>query len=349
MTKILYKTISIGFIFGIVFSVIAYFTNLLVQPWLNFLIPFLSGILSGLGALIASLMDRILVNYSIKHRHIIGFIVAAIVNVSIVFIMIGSFNKTLPTREMLFGVIFGLGAGGAYGIYRYRVDRINEKILFLENLAEKNRQLQEASRRLAITEERNRMGRELHDSISQGIHGIIFSIHSLKNELKHSTPRVNEIISHIETTANYTLDELRAMIEELKPSLVVEKGLIEALKILTDLYSQRQEIPIKLHIDLQKEIPPDMEMIIYRICQESLTNIEKYAKASHVELSLINTGNTIILNIKDDGVGFNQKDIKVGNGLKNIKIRAEDVGGTVDIISKVGTGSHIKVYFPPKD
>lgn len=343
------KIIFMGFMFGIIFAVVAYIGNFNIDYSLIWLIPFIVAALCGLATLIALFISNSLVTkgyYNSTIISIISFITAALVNSLIVLIILSYFGMAnLHPQTLLVGIL-GLGMGAIYGIYRYRMGTINEKMKFLEELADKNRQLQEASRKLAITDERNRMGRELHDSVSQGLHGLVFAIHSLRNELQNPPQKVSDILAHMEDTANSNLDELRTLIEELKPSLLAEEGLEEALKVTVSLFSQRQKIPVDIEIHLPAMLPPGLEMTIYRITQETLANIEKHAFAQHVSFKISSEEDTLNLTIRDDGKGFNKKSFLPGNGLKNMHQRAEQQNGSLEIISKPGIGTSVIAKFP---
>ncbi|MDW7673339.1 MAG: sensor histidine kinase [Bacillota bacterium] len=352
MYYILLKTVPIGFGFGIVFSLIFFFGGFPFSYSLLASIPFITAALCGLGAIIAALVNNFLTVKGYTNNKVIygaSFLAAATVNSLIAMLTLDYFELAILQKEVVISILLGLGMGAVYGIYRFQVDSLNERMRFLEELAEKNQQLQVASRRLAITEERNRMGRELHDSIAQGLHGIVFSVHSLHNELKDPPQRVAAILNHMEATASSTLDELRAMIEELKPSLLAERGLEEAIQTTSDLFSQRQEIPVELKLELPATIPPELEMTIYRIIQEALANIEKHAAAQQVKVSLAKEGQELLLAISDNGKGFNVKEASPGNGLKNIGQRVDEAGGSLQLISKVGLGTSIIAKFPLKD
>ncbi|HZK25553.1 MAG TPA: histidine kinase, partial [Oscillospiraceae bacterium] len=145
---------------------------------------------------------------------------------------------------------------------------------------------------------------ELHDSISQGVQGLIFALHSLRHELDGPPQRVADILQHLEATARSTLDELRALIEELKPSLLVEQGLAASIQAASELFSQRQTIPVELAYELTALLSPEVEMTIYRIIQEALANIEKHAQAQQVTIRISDLEGQVLLSVKDDGQGF---------------------------------------------
>ncbi|MCD5414461.1 MAG: histidine kinase [Clostridiales bacterium] len=150
--------------------------------------------------------------------------------------------------------------------------KARKKVLMLEfenkhlkELAQKDTQLDQTIKNLIITQERNEIARELHDSISQGIHGISYSIKSLRKRLenKADVENIAEVIEHLEKTTEATLAELSNMILELKPSSLEKEGLIKALMLHCELFSKRQEIDLKLDLHQIKKLTPEQEFAIY--------------------------------------------------------------------------------------
>ncbi|MFN7249945.1 MAG: histidine kinase [Anaerobacillus sp.] len=177
-----------GFVFGSVFSLVAYMTELYIDHFLLILLPFLVAFLCGLGVFVAMGTSYLLKGKASERvGTIIGFLAATAVNVLIVFSLLAYFGADSIQQEVMIGGLVGITVGAGYGVYRYRIEKINERMAFLEELSDKNKKLQEATRKLVLTEERNRLGRDLHDSVSQGLHGLVFAIHSLKNELPEPT------------------------------------------------------------------------------------------------------------------------------------------------------------------
>ena len=349
MRETLFKTITFGLTFGCLFSAFSYLAG--NRGALLWLAPVIAAGLSGLGGIVAMTVTVFLrknMLVSENKTFVLAFLAAAAVNSLLMALFFSYHGLVLIQREIIISILIGLALGGGYGLYHMRAERLQERMRFLEEMADKNRQLQQTTRRLAITEERNRMSRELHDSISQGLHGLVFTLYSLRNELNDPPERVNAILEHMEDTARNTLDELRHMIEELKPSVLVELGLAAAIKNTTELFSQRQAVPVALDIQIPQGISPELEMTIYRIIQEALANIEKHAQARHVQLRIAENESGLFTVITDDGCGFKAEHIQTGNGLRNMRQRTEDAGGVFEIISKPRLGTSIKVRFPSK-
>jgi len=351
MKQLLRDTAPIGFVFGIFFASVALLNGVPLTTWWLWLLPFLTSILCIIGGGVAAAVVSVLSSrYSIPGTTAItvAFIVAAIVNTVLVLIVASFYGALVINTRIFLGTIPGLGLGAAYAVYRYNVDTLNERMQFFQTLSEKNKQLQDASRRLAIIEERNRMGRELHDSVSQGLHGLVFSIHSLRNTLETPSENILHILSHMEATAISTLDELKSMIEELKPSLLAEEGLEESLRTIGELFSQQYKIPLHLSYEAVHPMSPELEMTIYRVTQEALANIGRHASAQHAHLKVTAIRGRVLLSISDDGIGLDPHTPHHGNGLANMRQRVEELGGTFRASSKTGLGSTISVEFPTK-
>src|SRR5690554_3883788 len=239
MRETLGKVIAFGACFGCLFALFAYMAGFGSGPIL-YLLPLITAFMSALGGLIAGVVtDYLQAKTNCPHKlvYVLAFLVAAAVNTAITIVFLYYIGNIAIKRETIIIILFGLAVGALWGVYQLRAERIAERMRFLEELADKNRQLQTTTRRLAITEERNRMSRELHDSISQGLHGLVFTLRSLRNELPETSERVDAILTHMEATADSTLDELRHLIEALKPSLLAEQGLFAAVKTTADLFS----------------------------------------------------------------------------------------------------------------
>ena len=180
--KDMVRSMGVGFGFGILFSLFARLAALPIDGFLLWMIPLFACVLSALGALVANAVARLLAMKGVHSdliTNLLGFVAAGTVNVLLVLLLMAVFGAAPFHRNVTLALFLGMAFGGVYALYAYRMNQLEERMNFLQTLADKNRELQEATRTLAITQERNRMSRELHDSISQGLHGIMFALHSL--------------------------------------------------------------------------------------------------------------------------------------------------------------------------
>lgn len=250
----------------------------------------------------------------------------------------------------LLGAAAGITFGAIFALFNYRAETIRQRMQLLElenrhlaDLASREALLREAARNLAVAEERNRMARELHDSISQGVHGIVYSLRSLRTVLPDN-PRGLEILGHLEETAADTLKELRRLVMELTPSPLENQGLEDALRLHCDLFGRRQQLELEVDLNYQGQLQPDQEVALYRITQEALTNVQKHAGADRVKVSLKGGAETI-LTIQDNGKGFVAEAATGGHGLHNMAHRARQSGGVFQIHSRPGQGTTVTVKY----
>ncbi len=284
-----------------------------------------------------------------------AFLVSLAVAYGVIIIVNGLKISALSHRYTIWGTVAGMAFGVIFALINYRAEITRQKmrILELENrrlaeLAMREELLRKAARNLAVTEERNRMARELHDSITQNIHGILYSLRPLREVLTGNQQGM-KILNHLEETAAGALQELRRLVMELSPSPLEDRGLEEALSLHCDLFARRTQVELRLELGYNGTLQPDQEMTVYRITQEALANIQKHAEASRVVVSLQNGADTTCLSITDNGKGFEPQTAKKGHGLANMADRARQSGGRLEIKSAPLQGTTVILRFSKDD
>jgi signal transduction histidine kinase len=138
------------------------------------------------------------------------------------------------------------------------------------------------------------------------------------------------------------------MIMELKPALLEENGLTEALNLHCDLFARRQNVTVNLDIAEHLPLAPEQEVAVYRIVQEALGNVQKHSDADWASVSLraMNSGETVNLVVRDNGKGFDPGQPGYGNGLMNMRARCREAGGELTVESAPGEGTTIRASFP---
>ncbi len=353
-------TFIFGAVFGGIFGIAAdifYYIFVHSRIWFIYvMMPIGATVLSGLAGIGGAFLERLLVKTKFINRPFLRMMLTFGILATIVIIIPGILivrGRAFVWDQYFWGSVIGCGFGLVIAVVNYQIDKIRRKVTrletenkFLSEIAAKDQQLQETTRNLTIAEERNRMARELHDSISQGIHGIIYTIHSLRKQLNTNDEKTKELVDYLEGAAESTLSELRAMILELKPALMEERGLIEAIRLQSELFARRQHMALDLNLGEVKGLTPEQEMAVYRIVQEALTNIQRHAKANRLRLALSFGAETgILLEISDDGQGFDLREARRGNGLENMAARCRETGGEFAIESRAGKGTTIRVRF----
>jgi signal transduction histidine kinase len=318
-------------------------------------------LLSGCCGILGLIMDKLFKRLGIKNEGLVrglGFLSTVAAPFIFAFLLAwstGYLDKLVAfLSDSIWFILLGCFFGGIAGVVEYfyaklggKVKHLSRQNRLLTDLAQKEQELAEKTKALAVMEERNRMARELHDSICQGIHGIIYSCHTLKKYLKATEipSEAQSLVEHLEKTAGLTLSELRAMILELRPTLLENQGLAEALRVNAELFSWHQQVECELNLDYVAGLTSEQEIAVYRIAQEALANIRKHAGADRICLSLLESEERVELKIEDNGAGFDPENVKKGNGLLNMTTRAQDNRGVFRLQTAPGRGTVIHVEF----
>jgi signal transduction histidine kinase len=222
----------------------------------------------------------------------------------------------------------------------------------LDELQGAHRQLQEyagQAEELATAKERNRLARELHDSVAQTLYGLTLQAEAASRKLNQGqTDEVGNYLREIRESAQQTLQETRLLIFELRPPILEQEGLASALRARLESVESRSGL--KTQIDLQElgRFPSGIESGLYGISNEVLNNILKHSHASEVTVSLAKQPGKIVLAISDNGVGFDLASAEHhgGLGLRGMRERAEQIGGDLQVKSgKNGTQVSVEVPY----
>jgi signal transduction histidine kinase len=196
-------------------------------------------------------------------------------------------------------------------------------------------------------DERRRIARELHDSTSQNLTSLMVGLKNI--ETICNDPRLRSAVDELRGVASETLDEVHEISTRLRPRILDDLGLAAALERLTHEWLARYKVPLDLLIHIGDErLPGEIETAIYRIVQESLTNVARYSKASSVSVLVERRGHDVIALVEDDGQGFDAAQ-NIGDrhlGLVGMRERAELLGGKLTIESEPGRGVGIHVQIP---
>ena len=195
-------------------------------------------------------------------------------------------------------------------------------------------------------DERAHLARELHDELGSLLTAAKLDVARLKSKIDTSTPDVSERITHLIETLNSGIALKRRIIEDLRPSSLSNLGLTTALEILTREFGERSSIDVECSLE-QVDLPESTQLTVYRVVQESLTNIGKYARASHVIVTVHNYPTYVAVQIQDDGQGFETASMRPNShGLAGMKHRVEAVGGRLTVASQLGKGTTISAVIP---
>lgn len=229
-------------------------------------------------------------------------------------------------------------------------DKEAENRALMGNLIEKERVREQLLKRVitAQEEERKRIARELHDETSQTITSMIAGLKVVREQYPQD-PDAARQLTDIKETAQHTLDELHYIAWSLRPSVLDDLGLLAAVERYIAEFNRKYGIDVDLHHQglSGKRIGSEIEVTVYRVIQEALTNVARHSKAKEVGVVLTLKDQTLQLIIEDDGIGFTAEPKHHGGrhhlGLKGMQERVEDLGGTMAIESSKEQGTTIYV------
>lgn len=226
--------------------------------------------------------------------------------------------------------------------------RIMSTLADLIAVAVQNAKLYEQAQELAALEERNRLARELHDSVSQALYGIGLGARTARKLLERDPSRLAEPLDYIVSLAEAGLTEMRALIFELRPESLENEGLVMALKKQAAALFSRHGMQVDTDLpEDEPALPMQIKETVYSITREALHNIVKHAQAKHVRLVVWLTGEQLSVQIRDDGIGFDTRQAFPGHlGLQSMRERAERAQGRFLIESTPGVGTQITLILP---
>jgi signal transduction histidine kinase len=246
------------------------------------------------------------------------------------------------------------------------LDQNHERGRMIDELAEANRrlaasmaenaelhaQLLEQARAAGITEERQRLAGEIHDTLAQGLTGIITQLEAAE----HTRQRPEESSRHLDQArelARSSLTEARRSVRALRPEQLEDASLPDALITLAREWKQRSMVCAEVHVTgIRVRTCADIEATLFRVAQEALSNVGKHARASKVRVTLTYLEDTVLLDVVDDGVGIAQgrtdrdPENPCGFGLIGMRERLARVGGELTVESTPGVGTTVNATVP---
>jgi PAS domain S-box-containing protein len=256
---------------------------------------------------------------------------------------------SIPMRAkgQVFGVISLL-------VYQ-RTQISSEEIALLTSIADQigiaveNTRLYEQSKQLAISEDRRKLARDLHDSVTQSLYCLTLFAEAGQRLMRMGDhERVEKYLERLGKTAQDALREMRLLLYELRPLEFHSGKLIEAIQQRLDAVERRAGLSAHLITTPLPALTPRLEEGIYHIALEALNNVLKHSHSSVVSVDLAHEGESIVLRVNDHGVGFSTAEAQSagGMGLSNMRERAEELGGTLSITSSPHAGTQVYVILP---
>jgi signal transduction histidine kinase len=231
----------------------------------------------------------------------------------------------------------------------------NDDIAALETTADvlasaiENARLSRRAQEAAVLEERSRLARDLHDSVSQQLFSMTLTSQAARAQLEKNPQRAATQLERLQETAQAALAEMRALIFQLRPPGLSEMGLVAALQQYVASVNKREDIHVCLNISGEERNGRGAEQAIYRIVQEALNNVVKHAGNCEVEIDLSLAAEQLQLVVRDNGRGFDPYTDSIGGrhlGLVSMRERAAELGGALELVTAPGQGTTITVVVP---
>ena len=216
-------------------------------------------------------------------------------------------------------------------------------------IAIENARLHERSRELSIVEERNRLARELHDSVTQQLFAVTLAAQSASELLARGEDGAGTELERVQALARGAMDELRSVVFELRPVALEAEGLASALRKHVEVLRRVSGTPIELRIAAAPALRAPASAQVFRIAQEALQNALRHADATRIEVVLEDGGGTLALVVADDGRGFDPAAPDVRGrrlGLTSMQERAADLGGRLVVDTRPGAGTTVRLEVP---
>jgi signal transduction histidine kinase len=229
-----------------------------------------------------------------------------------------------------------------------RVHLENARDLLQSQVEQRTRELSELAGHLqtAREDERQRLAHELHDELGALLTAAKLDTARIKTRVAAVSPEASERLAHLNETLNSVIALKRRIIEDLRPSTLSNLGLVPALTILARDFATRAELKVECALE-PVALTPQSELTVFRLVQEALTNIGKYARASQVRVSMTSRDGRAQVAVTDDGVGFDAGRRKLGShGLLGMRYRVESEGGRLEVRSAPGAGTQLSATLP---
>ena len=243
-----------------------------------------------------------------------------------------------------FTTLFNLGVYPVCGLFGYALREMTVAKRDVELTLTQLRAAQEQLRELAITNERQRLARDLHDSVKQQVFATIMQLGAARVLLERDPQEARKAIDEAEHLAQQAGAELSLVIHELRPIAMQGKDLGEALESYLAEWSRQRDVRATARISEERSpMRPEVQYALVRVTQEALSNVARHSGASTVALELIFDDDTTTLTIHDNGQGFDMGHSPDGMGLSTMRERVEDLGGTFTVSTQPGVGTSITV------
>jgi len=229
-------------------------------------------------------------------------------------------------------------------------DRSKDELSYLgermRRMAEHVQALLQTQQELALLEERNRLARELHDTIKQESFATLMQVRAAKNLLDHDPASAREPLEQAEEIIKTSQQELGLLITELRPAALEGQGLAGALSDYLTTWSQHSRIPTDIQVQNERRLPLEVEQTLFRVAQEALSNVARHSRASAATVRLAFDPGRVTLCIADNGIGFDPSSADTGFGLQSMRDRMAAIQGSLIVQAEPDRGASLTASAP---
>jgi PAS domain S-box-containing protein len=246
---------------------------------------------------------------------------------------------------------------GVLSLFEQSIDRLSaDDIALVAAIADhlggtvERARLTQRAEQAAVMEERQRLARELHDSVTQSLYSLTLFAAAVQDSFTaNNSAQVEQYLQWLDETARQALREMRLLIYELRPLALDQEGLVGALRYRLETVERRAGLAAQLLVDTQAELPAGVQSGLYRIVQEALNNVLKHSLATQVTIYIASPDRGLQVEVSDNGCGFDEAALGAcgGLGLANMRARAEKLGGLLQVVSRLGQGTRVTVTIGP--
>ncbi|MBD0380140.1 HAMP domain-containing sensor histidine kinase [Paenibacillus sedimenti] len=234
-----------------------------------------------------------------------------------------------------------------YEAFNTMASAVQERVQLLQKFGEAEAIRDQELTENAVMEERRRLARDLHDTVSQELFAIHMSASSLPKILERNPDAASGVMNQLIQMSHHAQKQMRGLISQLRPIELNDMSLQEALEKWFPEYCRTHELQGQLDVVVGESMSEAIEHQFFLIIQEGLANVIKHASAKQVRLAIHEREHQYVLQLQDDGQGFERSDIpSASHGLSTMRERAQKLGGEVEIDSKPGAGTRVRVKIP---
>jgi len=254
----------------------------------------------------------------------------------------GDVAATLGVMVPLGVVVIAFSTVTALTIIRIE-RRSAERAELIKELASTRAELARLSHEAGIAAERQRLAGEIHDTVAQGLSSVVMLVQAADAELIHNPEEARRHLTMAARTARENLDEARAMVGALTPAALTDASLSDALRRLSERFTAEQDVLVVFASTGEStQLSTGIEVVLLRVAQEALNNVRKHSGASEVSIRLAFGPTSVVLEVIDNGCGFDVTTLPTGYGLGAMRSRVEQIGGVLTVHSKPRAGATVR-------